>query len=74
MGFNDIWNKANEKAAKNMDKYNTSYDKYSERYSEMSNERLKKEFNRVKHDTSGDAFTRVGRMQAMKDEIENRRR
>ena len=66
--------KANEVAEKKMGDYNDSYDKYSSRYSDMSNEQLKKELERLKRGTGGDHFERMGKMQAMKDEIENRRR
>lgn len=77
MGF---WSKVGELAVKGIEKaneklddYNGSYDKYSERYSNMSDERLKKEIQRLKSSTGGDKFERMGRIQAMKDELENRR-
>ena len=65
--------KAGEKAAESMVKYDTSYDRYSSRYSEMSDDRLKREIERLKHETGGDKFKRMGKIQAMKDELENRR-
>ena len=65
--------KANEIAEEKMDDYNGSYDKYSERYSSMSDERLKREIERLKSETSGDAFKRAGKIRAMKEELENRR-
>ena len=65
--------KTKEFSEKSTDSYYGSYDKYSERYSEMTNERLKREIERLKRDTSGDRFKRMGKIQAMKDEIERRR-
>lgn len=67
------YEKAKEKAGECMDNYDSSYDRYSSRYSEMSNEQLKREIDRLKRDTSGDTFKRMGKIQAMKDELENRR-
>lgn len=65
--------KANEMAEKKMDNYNSSYDRYSERYADMSNEQLKREIEHLKCETGGDTFKRMGKIQAMKDELENRR-
>ena len=82
MGF---WNTVGKVASKGLDmakadlekkagSYNNSYDRYSERYSDMSDERLKKEIERLKNNSiSGNSFEKMGRIQAMKDELERRR-
>lgn len=77
MGFWDAVGKglqeANKVAEKKMSDCNDSYAKYSERYSNMSDEQLKREIERLKRDTGGDTFKRMGKLRAMKNELENRR-
>ena len=65
--------KANDYAGKKMNKLNDSYEQYSERYSNMSNEQLKREIRRLQNDHSIDRFEKVGRLKAMKEELDNRR-
>lgn len=65
---------AKEKAVESKEKYNMSYDEYSECYANMSDDELKEEIELLKRGIKGDACSRNGRIQAMKDEIENRRK
>lgn len=66
--------KANEVAEEKMSDYDDSYNWYSNRYMNMSDEKLNKEVERLKRETGGDRFKKMGKIQAMKDELENRRR
>jgi hypothetical protein len=68
------YNVAKADLEKKASSYNNSYDRYSERYSDMSDEKLKKEIERLKNNSvGGNSFEKMGRIQAMKDELENRR-
>lgn len=63
----------NKMAVESMNRYQESYDTYSQRYAGLSNEHLKKEMQRFKVDKGRSSFAKIGRKQALKDEIINRK-
>ena len=65
--------KAGDMANEKMDNYNNTYDKYSDRYTNMSDDDLRFEIERLKRQTDGEMFKRMGRLQAMKDELDRRK-
>lgn len=69
----DELKKVKEKADEYRDTYDDIYSQSSERYANMSDERLEREIERLRRETGGDQFKRMSKIQAMKDELENRR-
>lgn len=55
------------------DKYERSYQHSSERYSKMSDKELNREINRLKTTNSDNIVVKVSKINAMKDEIAERR-
>ena len=54
------------------DSFSDSYSYSSERYSNMTDEQLKREIQRIKNSSGGDA-KRMGKIKAMQDELASRR-
>ena len=62
-----------KKINENIEKYDSNYERYGEKFSEMSDEDLRREVERLRNQTGGDYFAKIGTMKALQNEIESRK-
>ena len=62
-----------KKINENIEKYDSNYKRYGEEFSDMSDEDLRREVERLRNQTGGDYFAKMGKMKALQNELESRK-